>query len=221
MSYYRPMSAMELTRIQDNGLTTVQASEALALEALDAIAQVHTPEDADLLLRKITAYAEAVRLAKLGREQEVRWGEVKLRAEAKMGELLPVTRSDSTALRRRGADGRLTTPERTLSGQEHNQREVARKVAAVPEGVREEYFAEARENQSVPTRAGLVRRHMTISGVKFPSGGISDASELREYNTANLKAVAESLIKRATPEEAVALHKLFIHYAEKTERKLA
>lgn len=59
----------------------------------------------------------------------------------------------------------------------------------------------------------------TVAGVKFPGGGIADTADLTAYNTRNLKVVAENLIRRATPQEAKALHQLFLKYADMAERK--
>lgn len=60
---------------------------------------------------------------------------------------------------------------------------------------------------------------ITIAGIRFPQGGISDTRDPTQYNTANLKTVADDLIRRATPEEATALVQLFTKYAERAERK--
>lgn len=58
----------------------------------------------------------------------------------------------------------------------------------------------------------------TVAGVRFPRGGIAETYDVTEYNVKNLKIVAENLIRRATPKEAAALHKLFLKYAELTGR---
>jgi hypothetical protein len=55
---------------------------------------------------------------------------------------------------------------------------------------------------------------VTVSGVKFPRGGISDKADVTAYNTTDLKRVATDLIRRATPQEADALRRLFTKYAE-------
>lgn len=81
--------------------------------------------------------------------------------------------------------------------------------------------AGALANRDTPIQ-GPVRPvgNKTIAGVKFPRGGIAETEDLTAYNTRNLKVVAENLIRRATPQEAVALHALFIKYAQMAEGKI-
>ena len=64
---------------------------------------------------------------------------------------------------------------------------------------------------------------VTVGGVKFPStaGGIAVPRDISVYAVADLKKVANDLIRRATPQEAKALHYLFITYAEKAGKKAA
>ena len=56
-------------------------------------------------------------------------------------------------------------------------------------------------------------RPRTIDGIKFPSGGITDDCDVTEYNAGQLKSIARDLIRRASPQEASALHALFTKYA--------
>lgn len=60
-----------------------------------------------------------------------------------------------------------------------------------------------------------------IASVPFPTGGISDKTDVTAYNVSDLKRVADNLIRRATPTEAAALRKLFATYAQRAERKLS
>lgn len=125
-----------------------RAVEAAALEAMKAVENVETPEEADRLLRMITAYQAAVKLAQIGRVHEQRWAGVRLRAERKMGELLgPPDRSANAAA---GPDGVSATHSTEAERQAQSQ---ARKLAEIPTEVVEEYLATAEE----PTRAGLLR----------------------------------------------------------------
>lgn len=119
-------------------------AEQLEADALDAIAQVHEPEDAEALLIRVKLAEQAVRLSQLGRDYERRWGRVRLLAERRYGELLgpAKTREESGAVR--GTD---TTPA------EREAKSQARKIAAVPEPVFTEYV----EATETPTRAGLLR----------------------------------------------------------------
>ena len=61
------------------------------------------------------------------------------------------------------------------------------------------------------------RRTVVVAGIRFPSGGISAKGDLTEYNTADLKKVADDLLRRATPQETAALRQLFIRYADRAE----
>lgn len=117
-------------------------AEALAVVAVDAIERVDDPAEAERLLRQITAYQVAVRLAQIGQEHEKRWAEIRWRAERKMGELL----GPATPGRNPGESDRQ-------SDSDYKQAERARKLAAVPQETFEEYISTAEE----PTRAGLLR----------------------------------------------------------------
>jgi hypothetical protein len=114
-----------------------------------------------VLLRQITAYQQAVRLAKLGAEQERRWGGIRLQAERKVGELLPPEQPG------RRSDLEPLVADQRLSQADYDARKKARKVAAVPEDKFTEYVATA----DAPTRAGLLRTpekssHVVIFGAE-------------------------------------------------------
>lgn len=120
-------------------------SEESALAALAAVDEVNSPEDAEALLRKITAYQQAVRLAKIGHVQERRWAGIRLQAERKMGELLGA--AEVGGHRDAHVTGGHVEPE------ERKTHERARKVAAIPADTFAAYLTTADE----PTRAGLLR----------------------------------------------------------------
>jgi hypothetical protein len=124
----------------------VAEAERHALEALDAIERVDTPEQAEELLRKITAYQQAVRLARIGHVQERRWATIRLQTERKMGELLGPAEHGGD----RKSSGSVPLE---IEQDEKDARKHARKVAAVPAEVFSEYLEQAEE----PTRAGLLR----------------------------------------------------------------
>lgn len=132
---------------RDQQAVTAAEAEAQALAAVEAVEHVDTPEDAEALLRKITAYQQAVRLAKIGHEQERRWASIRLQAERKMGELLGPAEH--------GGDRRSeSSSSLELEQAEKHARTFARKVAAIPEDAFTAYLETAEE----PTRAGLLRK---------------------------------------------------------------
>lgn len=115
-----------------------------AIAAIDAIDRVDTVEDADVLLRQITAYQAAVKLARIGAEHEREWATVRFRAERKMGELLGAAENHGPA---------TVNASHGSTDAERQQRRLARKLAAVPEDT----FAKYLETAEEPTRAGLLR----------------------------------------------------------------
>ena len=114
--------------------------------AYDAIDQVQDPGAAEELLRQVTIADHAIRIAKVSEEREHRWGGLRLRAERRYGELLgPKVKGRPSSVR--ASDTRVEGADREAQSQ-------ARKVAAVPEDKFEEYI----ENESKPTRSGLLRQ---------------------------------------------------------------
>ena len=109
--------------------------------AYDEIDNVQDPDTAEELLRRVTAAAQAIRLARVSQEREQRWGGLRLRAERRYGELLPPPDRGS-----RSVSGANTGAERFAQHQ-------ARKVAAVPEADFEAYITDSPK----PTRTGLLR----------------------------------------------------------------
>jgi len=136
------MSALPARR---DDITLVEADQWEA-DALEAIENVATPEDAEALLLRIKLAEQAIRLAKLGAEREQRWGRVRLLGERRYGELLgppePGKRSDLFQGERGSVD----------SNTAHRAREVAAVAEADPQG-----FEEYLDTAPNPTRAGLLR----------------------------------------------------------------
>ena len=69
----------------------------------------------------------------------------------------------------------------------------------------------------VPRDKPNTERAVTVAGVRFPAGGISETWDLTRNNVKDLKQVANDLLRRATPEECAALHNLFTKYAEEAD----
>ena len=74
------------------------------------------------------------------------------------------------------------------------------------------------EHDPEPSTQAKPKGYVTVDGVKFPPGGITEPRDITEYETKNLKTVARSLIRRATPDEAAALYTLFTKYANMSLR---
>jgi hypothetical protein len=85
-----------------------------------------------------------------------------------------------------------------------------------PSDLGEEVDAEVVEDDAPHPRRGGTK---IVAGVKFPSDGISETRNPTQYSTADLKRVANELLKRATLKEALALYRLFITYADKAKGK--
>lgn len=137
----------EIVPAQPQPLATVEQSEAAALAAIEAVERVETPDQAEELLRRITAYQQAVRLAKVGHDHGRRWATVRLQAERKMGELLGPAEHGGDR-KSDQVDGDHLIPQEEKDARKH-----ARKVAAIPDHAFTAYLETAEE----PTRAGLLR----------------------------------------------------------------
>ncbi len=126
-------------------------SRAFALAALDAIDAVTTPDEAEALLARVKVAAEAARVMHLGKELAREWRGIEIKAERKWGELLGDANRSANAAK--GPDGVSAANTTTPSGSERVAQHEARKIAAVPEPVFEEYV----ETADAPTKAGLLR----------------------------------------------------------------
>lgn len=176
------------------GQSSLESLEAHALEAMIAVENVTTPDQADELLRKITAYQQAVKLAKYGQEQERRWARIKLEAERKMGELLgdPEPGGDHRSKQQLVAN--------KLEETEHQARHKARKVAAVPEPIFREYLDEA----EAPSRAGLLRAAKTqIPPAKTKRPTVPTSKPQRQV-TGEAKRLLKSIANQANSLAAMA-----------------
>lgn len=135
-----------LPAVRAEGLTPGVA-EAYALQAVEAIDRVSTPDEAEQLLQQVRMAEQAVRIAEIGRVFEQRWTRVRLQAERKYGELLGPPEPTAGPGR-----GKTVTVGHGL-GEARKERQRARQVAAVPEPVFNAYITEAEQ----PSRAGLLR----------------------------------------------------------------
>jgi phage N-6-adenine-methyltransferase len=134
------------TEIAVSSTLDVAELDALEESALEAIESVKEPDEAERLLAKVRAVQEAQRLARLGADYEKRWGVVRLKAERKYGTLLGKASEGRPRENVRASHVSATDSER-------QQARMARKVAAVPPEVFEEYVDQAEE----PSRAELLR----------------------------------------------------------------
>lgn len=126
-------------------------SRAFALEALDAIDAVTTPDEAEALLARVKVAAEAARVMHLGKELAREWRGIEIKAERKWGELLGEANRSANAAK--GPDGVSAANTTTPSGSERVAQHEARKLAAIPEPVFEQYVGAT----ETPTKAGLLR----------------------------------------------------------------
>lgn len=129
-------------------------SQALAKNALDAIQSVKTPDEAEVLLARVKIAAEAARVMHLGKELSREWRNIEIKAERKWGELLgKADRSTSMAGNKNSAVDSVSEPHTVATAAERTAVKEARKLAAVPEEVFEEYV----ETAVAPSKAGLLR----------------------------------------------------------------
>lgn len=140
------MSALPAQR--SPGATLVEADQWEA-DALAALENIETPEQAEALLGRIKLAEQAIRLSKLGAEREQRWGRIRLLGEQLYGRLLPDAEHGGD---RRSSD----TQSLELTDAQKKERERARSVADVPDDIFNEYV----ETEPQPTRAGLLRAHV-------------------------------------------------------------
>lgn len=174
----------------------VQAAEshAFALGALDAIAGVKTPEEAESLLARVKIAAEAARVMHLGKALSREWRGIEIKAERKWGELLgEADRRSNAASGRDGVSAANSKP----SGADRVAQHAARKVAAVPEPVFEEYV----ETTDTPTKAGLLRA--AAETTEEPVMPLADEAPDTNMN------VRQRIVANATRDRAdAALHRL-------------
>ena len=138
------LRAAPLATVTRNGATPALADQWEA-EALDAIENVQDPAEAERLLGRVTLATEAMRIAKLGEDRERRWKALWLKAERRYGELLPPKQPGKRT-------DKATSG--SLPGVDPDQAKRARKVAAVPDDVFNDYVA----NDPKPSREGLLRK---------------------------------------------------------------
>jgi site-specific DNA-methyltransferase (adenine-specific) len=155
------------TEIAVSSTLDVAELDALEESALEAIESVTEPDQAERLLAKVRAVQEAQRLARLGADYEKRWGVVRLKAERKWGHLLGPAKigENRHTSSVSGSDAK--------SGSEREAARVARKVAAIPPEVFDEFI----ETEDEPTRAGLLNKHAARkdSNAKRKSKAIREA----------------------------------------------
>lgn len=121
-------------RVSAQDLATLDAMER---DALDAIENVTNPDAAEELLRKVKAIEQAVRLARVGAAQELKWFLVRLESMRRHGELLgqPMSKSEAGAVTRSNSSN---SAERVAATR-------ARQIADVPSEQREKYVAGVRD----------------------------------------------------------------------------
>jgi hypothetical protein len=136
--------------IEPRDVTSVELSEKYLKAAYEQLEDVHTPDEAEDLLRRASLVAEATRIERLGEAQERLWAIVKLRAERRKGELLGP--GGPTAGTGRG-NKKSVTGGNAFTGAERKAANTARKVWSVPGDVFEMYVL----TNTRPTRSGLFR----------------------------------------------------------------
>lgn len=130
------------------GLTPEKADQ-LALQAEEMIASVATPEEAEQVLKGVRVAEGAVRLVELSGAYERRWSGLKLRAEARWGELLGEPRPGNPG-------GKPNVTGSNVTGAERKARNDARRVADV-QRKHPQAFEDYIKTADRPSRAGLLR----------------------------------------------------------------
>jgi hypothetical protein len=140
-------SAAPLTTVTRDGATPALADQWEA-EARDAIENVTDPDEAERLLGQVTLAAEAMRIGKLGKDRERRWHGIRVKAEARYGELLgPATDKGG---------GRRTVTDSDSGAREAKRK--ARKVAEAAATLGPEAFVDYVDTDPNPSRDGLLRK---------------------------------------------------------------
>lgn len=121
--------------------------DALETDAADALANVQDPAEAELLLAKVATVAEAARLRKLAGDRVRRWAGLRLKCEARYGELLGEAK--------RGNPHKSNVTGGHIKRSDRKARERARKVAAA-KAADPEAFAAYVDEDPKPSRAGLL-----------------------------------------------------------------
>lgn len=132
------------------GLTPEKADQ-LALQAEEMIASVATPEEAEKVLKGVRVAEGAVRLVELSGAYERRWSGLKLRAEARWGELLGDPEGQGHTGR-----GHSVSGAHAISAAERTARKEARRLAEVKEK-HPQAFEDYIKTADRPSRAGLLR----------------------------------------------------------------
>ena len=157
----------------------IQAAEsrAFASSALDAIQAVTTPEEAEALLARVKVAAEAARVMHLGKALSREWRGIEIKAERRWGELLGEADRSANAVPGPGRGNKGVSEPHTFTPAERTAVKEARKLAAVPEPVFEQYV----ETTETPTKAGLLR----AAAVKPPEEAVlpPDTATLPELTT--------------------------------------
>ena len=146
-------------------------------EALEAIEQVQTSEEAESLLARVATVAEAMRLSKAAGDRKHRWAGLELKAEHRWGVLLGEAEHGGDRKSDQVTAGDLKT------GADRMRVNRARKVAKVPLDKLNDYISTEPE----PTRAGVLRLLPKTTPAKAK---------------AEPKAKAKPKAKKLLPEEA-------------------
>ena len=170
-----------------------------------AIEEVQDPAEAERLLGLIKVAEHAIRISKLGRDREHRWGRIRLLGERRYGELLPPKsvggRPQKETLLR----------EQSFSQSDHNARKAARQVAAVPE----EKFKDYVQNDPKPSRAGLLRSVEPKKSESMKRERPSDPRRRASWNgKSNPKRQAELLERKRSGEAYTTTLRLQLRISE-------
>lgn len=177
----------ELVERTSEDMQAAESSE-FALQALDAIENVKSPDEAEALLAKVKVAAEAARVMHLGKALSREWRSIEIKAERKWGELLGAAdRSTSMQGNSNRQNSVSETHTEAPTAAERTAVKEARKLAAVPE----EVFAEYVEEAEVPSKAGLLRAadKESINAAEEPvQHAESPALTKRQENVAGIAA---------------------------------
>jgi len=156
-------------------VSTDRSPVALVDQAERALAAVETPDDAEVLLRKVATVDDALRRLQAHTDEMLAVGKLKLRVERRLGELLGPAKAGRPSSR--VTAGHTTTPA------ERMVKRRARQLAAVPASIFDGYLVAATDPDEL-RRARLLRaaglhdhrRKPAHQRVRSPNASIDDTT---------------------------------------------
>ena len=196
----------ELNLVKQDDTATPALADQWETEAMAAIEEVQDPAEAERLLGLIKVAEHAIRISKLGRDREHRWGRIRLLGERRYGELLP-----PKSVGGRPQKETVSATDGFSSSADREARNQARKVAAVPE----EKFKNYVQNDPKPSRAGLLRSVEPKKSESMKRERPSDPRRRASWNgKSNPKRQAELLERKRSGEAYTTTLRLQLRISE-------